>query len=234
VSLFVVDKREPTNESDGFNGPQLPSLFIYLLNLLSKFIIAQFINECSAKPETADPIGVVAAQIFSHKEFQWRGKPLVDILLAKFRVVCPALFGFRGNEKTQAGRLALGWRPGTDQNTHSNRMRGLGAGYASVALRDFSKANKSNPFPPSNYWKAMAFIVNTNPQDVSDTQYTVLKAMIDGHEQRFIHFYGNAAIAALRMAVVEFPKKAPAQTPPVAALAVLGELMKKDRGLNLY
>jgi nucleoporin GLE1 len=228
-----VERREPV-EGSALNGPELPSLFIYLLNMLAKAIISQFINECSAKPEAADPIGVVTAQIFSQKDLQWRGKSMIDILMAKFRVACPVLFGFRGNDRTQAGRLAVGWRAGVDERTHNNRMVGLGAGYASIALRDFSKASKANPFPPSNYWKAMAYIVNTPPQQMSDTQFTVLKAMIDGHEQRFISFYGNAAIAALKIAIVDFPKKASAKTPPVAALGVLGDLMKRDRGLTLH
>ncbi len=88
----------------------MPSLLIYLLNICAKGIINQFINECGANPKAADPVGVVAAHIFSNPDFQWRGKSLIDILMAKFRVVCPALFGLRGNDRTERGRLALGWK----------------------------------------------------------------------------------------------------------------------------
>ena len=232
VALFVREPRNPV-EGSALNTPQLPSLFIYMLSMLSKAIISQFVNECSAKPEMGDPIGVLTAQVFSQQDFQWRGASLIDILMAKFRVACPVLFGYRATDKTLAGRVVLGWKPDVDERTHNNRMVGLGTGYASIALRDFSRSRNRNPFPPSRYWTALAFILNTPPQLISDTQLSVLKAMIDGHEQRFISFYGTAAIAALHVAIVEFPAKAPKKTPPSGALMVLGEVLRRDRGLNL-
>ncbi|EEY18017.1 predicted protein [Verticillium alfalfae VaMs.102] len=112
-------------------------------------------------------------------------------------------------------------------------MTGLGAGFAPISLRDFSKASKKNPYPPSHYWTAMAKIVNSPPALISNTQYTVLKAMIDGHETRFLQFYGNAAIEALRTALVEFPKKAPATSHTAQALQVLGQVLQRDSGLAL-
>ncbi|KAL2760641.1 hypothetical protein ACRALDRAFT_2097013 [Sodiomyces alcalophilus JCM 7366] len=236
ASLFVADKREPA-EGAVHNGDKLPAAFIYLLNHLSKAIIHQFTSEVGANPKSAEPIGIVTAHIFSNKDFHWRGKPMIDILLAKFRIVCPVLFGARGDDKTTAGRAAVGWKKEdghwiSDQ-AHADRMTGLGAGFAAIALRDFSRASKPNPYPPTNYWKAMASIVNSPPQLISSTQFTVLKAMIDGHEERFILFYGNAAIAALRAALVEFPKKAPADSHTALGLQVLGQVLQKDRGLVL-
>jgi nucleoporin GLE1 len=215
----------------------MASLFLYLINIFAKSIISQFINEGGANPKAADPIGVVAAQIFSNKEFQWRGKSLIDILLAKFRVVCPVLFGFRGSDQTERGRLAIGWKKDggvwMPEQLHNDRMTGLGAGFASISLRDFSKASKVNPYPPTNYWKAMAFILNSPVHEISSTQYVVLKSMIDGHEQRFINFYGNAALAALRLALIEFPKKAPQKSTAAGALQVLGDVLQRDKGLSL-
>ncbi|KAM0278550.1 hypothetical protein ACHAQH_005118 [Verticillium albo-atrum] len=235
-SLFVADTREPV-EGAVHNGPQLPAVFIYLLSHLSKAMIHQFASEVGANPKSAEPIGIVAAHLFSNPDFHWRGKSMIDILVAKFRVACPVLFGARGNDKTEAGRIAIGWRREDgrwiSEQAHSDRMTGLGAGFASISLRDFSKASKKNPYPPSHYWTAMAMIVNSPPALVSNTQYTVLKAMIDGHESRFLQFYGNAAIEALRTALVEFPKKAPATSPTAQALQVLGQVLQRDSGLAL-
>ncbi|KAI1079331.1 GLE1-domain-containing protein [Whalleya microplaca] len=233
---FITDKREPV-EGATHNGPQLPSLFIYLLNHFSKSIINQFINECGAQPKSADPIGVITAMMFSNKAYLWRGKTLIDILMAKFRVVCPVLFGYRGSEKTEQGRLRLGWKkdgPGwTDEQQHIDRMKGLGVGYAAISLRDFSKSPNANPWPPSKYWTSMAKIVNTPPAEISNTQCVVLRAMIEICEERFLHFYGSAAIAALRKALVEFPAKAEAKTPGVSGLQVLAQIFKRDMGLEL-
>lgn len=236
AATFVVEDRQPQADAV-HNGDQFPALFIYLMNIFSKSIVNQFINECGASPKSADPIGVVAAHIFSDKDFQWRGGSMIDILLAKLRRVCPVLFGVRGSDKTVQGRAAVGWRKDggswMPEQMHFDRMAGLGAGFAAVALRDFSKANKANPYPPTNYWRALAGIVNTPADQVSDTQYIVLKAMIGGHEQRFLQFYGNAALAALRVALVEFPKKAPQGSAAAGGLRVLGEVLRNEKGLDL-
>ncbi|KAI1462418.1 GLE1-domain-containing protein [Annulohypoxylon moriforme] len=235
-SDYITDKREPV-QGALHNEPQLPSLFLYLLNHFAKAVINQFINECGAQPKTADPIGVTVAIIFSKDVYLWRGKTLIDILMAKFRVVCPVLFGYYGSEKTEQGRLRLGWKKSPagfiPEQQHSDRMKGLGAGYAAIALRNFGKTKSTNPWPPTHYWTAMAKIVNTPPADISETQFVVLRAMIEASEEKFIQFYGNAGIAALRKALVEFPNKAVNKTPGASGLQVLAQILKRDIGLEL-
>lgn len=200
-------------------------------------MINQFINECGAQPKTADPIGVVVAMVFSKEVYLWRGKSLIDILMAKFRVACPVLFGYRGSEKTEQGRLRLGWKKGPGgwvlEQQHVDRMKGLAAGYAAISLRNFSASKNTNPWPPSKYWTAMAKIVNTPPAEISNTQCVVLRSMIETNEERFIQFYGSAAIAALRKALKELPSKAVEQTPGVKGLKVLGVILERDIGLEL-
>ena len=236
MSTFVAEPRQPV-EGAKHNDENMPALFVYLVNICAKGIISQFINECGANPKAADPIGVFSAHIFSNKDFQWRGQSLIDILIAKLRVVCPVLFGMYGSDKTEKGRQALGWRKDgpawITEQSHNDRMAGLGAGFASLALRDFSKSSKTNPYPPTHYWKALAGIVNCPPGQTSNTQYVVLRAMLDGHEQRFLNFYGNAALAALRLALVEFPKKAPENSTAAGSLYALADVLRAERGLAL-
>ncbi|KAK8141767.1 hypothetical protein G3M48_009932 [Beauveria asiatica] len=236
VSKFVVDARQPV-EGAAHNDVTLPALFIYLMNICAKGIINQFISECGANSKAANPIGVFTVQIFSMPEFHWRGASLIDILMAKFRVACPVLFGLSGNDKTERGRLALGWRKDGSswitEQSHNDRMAGLAAGYAAVSLRDFSRSAKKNPYPPTHYWKTLAGIVNCPAGQTSNTQYIVVRHLIDGHEQQFLNFYGNAAVAALRLALVEFPKKAPGNTPAAGSLQALAEVLKSTSGLIL-
>ncbi|CAH0029248.1 unnamed protein product [Clonostachys rhizophaga] len=231
VSRYVVDQREPA-EGALHNDLTMPSLFLYLLNICAKSIISQFINEGGANPKSADPIGVFTAQVFSTKEFMWRGQPLIDILMSKFRVVCPVVFGLRGNDKTERGRIALGWKKDgpswITEQSHNDRMTGLGAGFAAVSLRDFSKSARTNPYPPTNYWVALAGIVNSPVGQISNTQYVVLRAMIGGYEQRFLNFYGNAGLAALRLALIEFPKKAPENAAAAGSLRALAEVLRES------
>lgn len=237
-SDFVLEPRSPI---PGAQHPQdkLPSLFLYLLNQFAKAAINQFVNEAGARPETADPVGICIASTFSDLEFQWRGASLIDILIAKFRVACPVLFGYRGNEKTERGRQSLGWKKEHGswvvEQQHMDRMTGLGAGFAAVALRNFSRVKKENPYPPRNYWTAMAKIVNTPGPEISSTQCVVLKSMIQNYEQKFLEFYGTAAIAALRTCLFDFPNRVPPEnrTAATSALGVLAAQLKKDSGLVL-
>lgn len=217
------------------NGEQLPALFIYLLNQFAKSVINQLLDEAGSKTKAANPIGVIVANIFAKAEHRWRGATLIDILMAKFRVVCPVLFGVRGNETTEKGRERLGWKKENgewiSEQSHLFRMIGLGAGYAAIALRDFSKSKMENPYPPTHYWTSMAAIVNTPVAETSTTQYTVLKAMINNFEQRFLDSYGHAALAALQLALVNFPAQQNGKVPAANALMVLAEKMKRDGGL---
>lgn len=235
--LFTLEPRNPVQGATR-NEPQLPSLFLYLINIFAKAAIKQFIVEGGANPETADPIGVMVAFTFSDAEFHWRGASLIDILIAKFRIVCPVLFGYRGSEKTEQGRARLGWWKDEsgrwiDDQSHMNRMMGLGSGFAAISLRKFGKSSKKNPYPPRNYWTAMAKIVNTPSAEISNTQCLVLKAMIENYEQRFIEFYGTAAIAALKTALIDFPARAPTKSSAVSSLEVVAQLLKRSTGLSL-
>jgi nucleoporin GLE1 len=220
------------------NGDSLPVLFVYLLNQFSKALVSQFVDEAGVAPKTADPIGIIAASVFAQSELCWRGTSLIDILICKMRVACPVLFGIRGNEKTEEGRARLGWRRGeggewVSDQVHNTRMTGLGAGYAAISLRNFSKSSFKNPYPPTMYWRSMASIVNTPPEEASSTQYIVLKAMIENYEQRFMEFYGSAARAALQIALVDFPGRAQENTVAVSSLKVLGDKLRRDVGLRL-
>jgi len=191
----------------------------YLLNIFAKAVWAQFVNEAGSTPQAAEPIGVIAIKVFAAKDFLWQGITLVDILIAKFHAKCPVLFGF-------------GFSAAQQNSLSGEGMTGIGAGFAALSLRDFSKTTQQNPYPPSNFWQSMACILNTPPARVSQVHCILLKAMIENHAGKFIRFFGQAAIAALRKAVVDFPKQAP-QGAAASALATLQTTLKRDLHLTL-
>ena len=217
---------------------RISGLVLYLLNIFAKSIIAQFIDEASVSPKSADPVGVAAVTIFADRAYQWQQFSFIDILLAKFHFVCPILFGIYGNDKSEAGRKRLGWGrtepggPWVSDQRHSERMTGLGSGFAALALRDFSKSKNQNPFPTLNYWRSLAYIVNTPPEQALQTHFLVLKAMVENYIPRFIGFYGHAGKMALRKALVEFPHSAP-KSVAASAVSVLPEVLKRDHNLTL-
>lgn len=192
----------------------------YLLNIFSKAVVSQFVNEAGVAPKAAEPIGTVAIRIFAANEFKWQGVSLIDILLSKLHAVCPVLFGMykRG--------------PSARKQKQGEALTGLGSGYAALSLRDFGKSTIVNPFPPSNYWRAIARVVNTPSADVTQEHFIVLKAMIENHAGKFIKFYGQPAIAALRKAVVEFPAQS-AKSVASSSLSTLQVTLRRDIHLTL-
>ncbi len=145
---------------------------------------------------------------------------LISILISKLHATAPMLFGVSASEKTTAGRLKLGWRrkfqkegdaeksfiPEAQQH---ERVSGLGAGYASIALRNFSKTSLTNPYPPYHFWESLSFITNTNPAEIQLSHLYLLKFMLVDSLQRFLLFFGDEGIAALRKAFIDLPKRLP-------------------------
>ncbi|KAH7322010.1 GLE1-like protein-domain-containing protein [Rhexocercosporidium sp. MPI-PUGE-AT-0058] len=234
---FMCNPPQGPVEGAQHNGDVMPSLFLYLLNVFTKAIVNQLSSEASTNPKIAEPIGIVAHTIISHPKFLWRGQSFVGIIMAKFRTSLPVVFGVRGSETTEQGRQRLGWRKGdngwiSDQE-HQDRMRGLGAGYAALCLRNYSKSARVNPWPPSHYWNAMGLLICTPPSERSTTQVIVLTALIDGYERKFLEFYGDMARCAMRAAIIDFPRNSTEKTAAIQTLSVLGDKIKRDLGITL-
>ncbi|KAK5390292.1 hypothetical protein LTR20_002987 [Exophiala xenobiotica] len=238
----------------------IPSLVLYLLSIFSKAIINSFVGECAVNPKAAEPIGTLVAQIFSMPELQFprnvqavnalstrsQTESLISVLMSKFHASAPILFGIYGPEHTIAGKLRVGWR--TDRisddkkafvtdDKHYDRQTGLGVGYASIALRNFSRAKISNPWPPTHFWSSLAHVVNTPPSEVQISHLILLKNMLENNAiDRFVLFFGAAGVAALRQAVVDFPRKLSKelQEKPIAkALALMVAAWKTDKHFRL-
>lgn len=146
------------------------------------------------------------------ESFTYSGISMIDVLLAKYHAICPVLWGFYGNEATDVGKEAIGWWRERDDSrrfippqTHEERMIGLGAGFAAISLRNFSKTTRKNPMPNTHFWRACANILNVPPGEVQDTHLLVLSALLRHSALRIVGFWGDVGLALLRAAVVEFP-----------------------------
>lgn len=232
VPMFLAS---PPAQVESSNGP---ALLIYLLNIFAKSIVAQFVSEAGVKPKIADSVGTVASHIFAVPAFRWKDISLIDILIAKLHVTCPVLFGIFGPENTKAGKQRLGWwrpdeeSPFISQEEHFKRMTGLAAGFAGISLRNYEKAQAKNPYPEYNYWTSLARIANTPTAQMTQTHFVVLRGMIDTYEERFLQFYGDAAIAALRNVLIDLPRRSP-QSVPAKQLAGLVDVLKREKKLIL-
>jgi nucleoporin GLE1 len=209
---FMVNPGSLTNLDS--NAAQVPAVFIFLLNMCAKAAINTFKKTAVAVTET---VGITVAFVFGSLDLRFHGESFIDILLAKYRFACPILFGIYGPERTEGGRVRLGWpfsvgddgrRLWIDEKDFFEEQTSLAVGWAALTLRDFKKAKtSSNACPPWNYWKSVSCIVNTPPEQVTRLHFVVLKNLIENHADKFIKFYGQAATVALRTAVVVFPGK---------------------------
>lgn len=169
--------------------------------------------------------------------FIYKGYHMVDILWAKYRVVCPALWGFYGNEKTESGRRALGWwreapdGPYISEQGHADRMTALGAGFAALTLRNFGKTTRKNPFPNTLFWYAMHKILNIPPSELQETHVTILSAMLKSSAERLVGFFGHIGLALIRKAIVELPSQIPRQSMAVNQLKLLRDLYRREKNI---
>lgn len=238
VTQYLVQNHQPANASN-----QGPAVLLFLLNHFAKKIVSQFISESAVDSKSADVIGVLAVTVFARPQYLFNGQSLIDLLWAKYHKCCPVLFGITGSERTQTGRMKLGWKmeDGSfirDQE-HFSRMSGLGAGFAALSLRDFSKSRNANPVPNRIYWESLARILNTPAQEVQPTHFVVLKAMIENYVPRIIATFGGAGLAVLRQALIEFPREKGSQDdkgrkiPAVTAVQGMPMILQRDLHLTL-
>ncbi|KAL9619624.1 MAG: hypothetical protein Q9160_005811 [Pyrenula sp. 1 TL-2023] len=242
IPTTTIDIREflASSPPELANNPSVattaPALLIYALNIFSKSIIAQLANEASVSPARAEPLGVIAAQIFPLPEFSFnQTTPLIDILLAKYHIVCPPLFGITGLESSAQGRNRLGWWKEMGKYIpsarHHDRMTGFAAGYAALSLRNFSKSRFRNPYPPHHFWETITWLLDLPPAAVQPTHLTILKGLIVQSVERFLVFYGEAAVAVLRRVFTSFLDRLPdavRKESQVGLLRTLGESLARD------
>ena len=190
---------------------QAPACLVFQLIYFSKYVVAQLCDEASRNASVAEPIGTIASQIFSYPELQLNGISFIDILIAKFHIVCPLLFGVYCEDMTPQGRVKMGWRKDGVEGAylteaqHFDRMEGLGAGFGTLTTRNYDKSRFVNPCPPYHFWRAVASIVNVPAHKVTRSHLIVLRSMISGNEVRIVELFGDAGRLLLQKALVAFP-----------------------------
>lgn len=218
---------------------KVPAMLIYGLNILAKSLISSLLAEASIKQSHAEPIGIIAAQIFSFDMFTYKGIHMSDIMWAKYRVVCPALWGFTGNDKTEGGRRVLGWWRSADtgswvsEEIHMDRMTALGAGYAAMTLRNFAKSPRRNPFPNTMFWSSIHKILAIPPAELQETQIALLAALFRSSGERIIGFFGQYGLALMHHVIIDLPRKLERETMAVTQLSTLKEVYLKEKNFAL-
>lgn len=214
---------------------QVPAVFICLINYFAKISI-KMLRESTLQTMT-NLVGISVAFIFGHMTIRWNGESFIDIFLAKYHKACPVLFGIYGREDTTAGRNRIGWgkegEQWIDTAIHQEEMMGLAMGWSAVTLRDFKTSKTAqNALPAYHFWASVANIVNVPAKDVQETHLIVLKNILEHYADKFVRFYGQAAMVAMRRAVVEFPAPLKESTAR-SGLVLLREIFARKFGIRL-
>lgn len=194
-------------------------------------VVKLFCSYVSGEPRRAEPIGTMITKIFGNPAIQYarqgtdlpasrKSQSLITIMLAKYHKICPGLFGITAKQNTGSGKIKLGWALVPNENGPKNelisedsqydRYAALAIGYSAFALRNASTVKIDNPYPPKYFWKSLAQLINLPPEQVQPIHLCILRNMF-GYDgvKRFLLFFGDVGMAALREAFVEFPKRLP-------------------------
>lgn len=227
ISPFFVNGNPEPSQS-----PQFPLLLFDLLNHFAKAVINQIATEAAIDRESAEPIGILAVTIFATPANQFHGHSLISILWARYHQRCPVLFGVWGDERDAAGRHTMGWKNNTERQ-HQELTKGLAAGFSAITLRDFSRNAKKNPAPNRIFWECISRIVSIDANKRLPTHFIALESLLDPlFIPRFIQFYGQAAIAVLKLVTGHFAQ-IPADRPPVVTAAKRMDTLKTKLSIEL-
>lgn len=160
---------------------------LWLLNFFAKSIVRQAENETIVAPQSALPLGMLAAKIMSVFP------ELTDLMVARFVKKCPYVIGFTCDIETEQGRERMAWRkPGgkwEDETVYSERMGGIASVYAAITQIRFT-APAENPRPISYSWTMIARLLNTETEKLTNTHFTVAASWWEVVAVRFLSTYG--------------------------------------------
>lgn len=180
---------------------QVPVAFIWTANELAKMAVRQVVQECTSKPEAADPIGVVVAAVFADPKYLVGGKSFVDIFVARFLKRNPILMGEDGPDNTAADKIRLGMKEGEIEDAYVGRIQALTAGYAAIAGRDFGVSKLVNPYPTFNLWFLLASLLNKSPEKLTNAHYFVMNTILQLGTKKLLGIYGVQAKKLVELAI---------------------------------
>ncbi|KAG5355109.1 Nucleoporin GLE1 [Yarrowia sp. B02] len=162
-------------------------VYLWLLNFFAKSIVRQAESETIVAPQSALPLGMLAAKCMSVFP------ELTDLIVARFVKKCPYVIGFTCDIDTVQGRERMAWRKSNDkwedETVYSERMGGIASVYAAITQIRFT-APAENPRPIYCSWTMIARLLNTQTDKMTNTHFTVAASWWEVIAVRFLSTYG--------------------------------------------
>lgn len=207
-----------------------PLAFKWLLNFISKAIVAQAEAEVTVKPTAALPLAMLANYLLQHLE------GLDYFLCARFVKKCSFIIGYSCAIDTEEGRVRMGWKRSQekweDEVKYEERVGGICTVWAVMARLD--SGDKFPFFSMDSEWRFLARMLNTEESLLTNTHYVVLSNWWEGAAQYVAQKYGKQAFKVLTLATDQWAAIGKSKRFPAATrFELLGEDMRLKNLFNL-
>lgn len=202
----------------------------WILNFVSKAIVAQAEAEVTVKPTAALPLARLAIHLLNSLD------GLYYFLCARFAKKCALIVGYTCSIETEEGRVRMGWKR-SDQKwepevKYEERIGGIATVWSVMARLGQEKIFPF--FSMEAEWRFMARMLNTETTLIGNVHYVVFCNWWEAAAAQLAQTYGKQALKGLQLAVGDWAAYGKLKSYPAATrLIILGEDYASTRSFNL-
>lgn len=202
----------------------------WILNFISKAVVAQAEAEVTVKPSAALPLAHLALYLLDHLQ------GLDYFLCARFVKKCCFVVGYTGNINTEEGRVRMGWKrldeKWEDEVKYEERVGGIFTVWA--VLSNLNTAEDHLFFSMASQWRFLARFLNTDTALITNVHYVIASNWWEASAEKFSMHYKRQAQKMFQLLVGPWPAFGKQKSFPAATrLQLLGEDVAQGRWNSL-
>lgn len=208
---------------------QNPLAYKWILNFISKAVVAQAEAEVTVKPSAAVPLASLAANLLNSLD------GLEYYMCARFAKKCAFILGYTCSIDTEEGRVRMGWKRSDgkweSEVKYEERVGGIATVWAVMAR--LQATQKFDFFNMPAEWRFAARILNVNKELLGNVHYGIICNWWEAAGAQLAQKYGKQAYKLLEFAAVDWAKYGQLKLFPAATrLEILGEDLRSKRSFN--
>lgn len=201
----------------------------WILNFISKAVVAQAEAEVTVKPAAALPLGRLTLFLLEHLE------GLEYFLCARFVKKCCFVVGYTGNIDTEEGRVRMGWKRANekweDEVKYEERVGGIFTVWSVIST--LNQSNNFTFFSMNHHWQVLARLLNTDKDLLRNVNYVIAANWWESAGQQFYGTYKKQAVKLMNLLVGPWAQFGKEKSFPAATrLQILGEDALKNGQWN--
>ncbi|KAM9922868.1 hypothetical protein OXX80_011730 [Metschnikowia pulcherrima] len=231
LSSSIAQLNIVTNEIINLIHPltSQPLAYKWLLNFVSKAIVAQAESEVIVKPTAALPLGRLAYNLLCNLD------GLEYYLSARFVKKCCLVIGYTGTIDTEEGRIRMGWRRSDgkweSEVKYEERIGGILSVWAVITWANTT--DELALFDMKAEWRFLARLLNTNMDLIADVHFVAVCSWWEAAARNFCQVYGKQGQKLISLVIHEWvPYGKEKGYPAATRLQILGEDLFTRRDFN--